>query len=211
MVKGVALITWDTIEGGVVQIKYPDNLNVPNNIVQQIQISHNFSESYIITEEKNWNSISFFNKEKEAIIMLILEKYDDGSDYIPVLEEFNKEIETNANGGVLKEHLKRIYDFSLNVFRTRDEVISKLSNEVAQLRTKEYDVQKKIEKIINSDYLPVKSKIQILLSINDYQTFDDLLASINTSKNWLQKVLNNLVNKDIIEYNKKKKFYHLQF
>ncbi|MBY9006723.1 MAG: hypothetical protein KGD63_08195 [Candidatus Lokiarchaeota archaeon] len=211
MVIGVALIAWDIVEGGVAKIKYPDDLEVPDNIVQQIQISHNFTESYIITEEQNWNSISFFNKEKEVIIMLILEKYDDGSDYIPVLEEFNKEIQTTSEDGVLKEQLKRIYDFSLNVFRTRDEVISKLSNEVANLKTKEYDIQKKFEKIINADHLTVKSKIQVLLSINDYLAFEDLLNSIDTSKNWLLKVLNNLEKDHIIEYNKKKNIYFLQF
>ncbi len=211
MVKGVALIAWDVVEGGVVRMKYPEDVEVPDNIVQQIQISHNFAESYIITEEKNWNSISFFNKDKEAIIMLILEKYDDGSDYIPVLEEFNKELETNAEGELLIQHLKRIYDFSLNVFRTRDEVISKLSNEVAFLKTKEYDIQRKFEKIIEANNLNVKSKVQFLLATNDYLSLKDLQKSINTSPSWLLKVLSTLTKEGIIELNKKKKIYFLKF
>ena len=211
MVKGVALIAWDVVEGGVVRIKYPDNLDVPENIVQQIQISHNFAESHIITEEKNWNSISFFNKDKEAIILLVLEKYDDGSDYIPVLEEFNKELETNTEDELLTQHLKRIYEFSLNVFRTRDEVISKLSNEVALLKTNEYDLKKKFERIIDVDNLNVKSKIQFLLTINDYLSFEDLSKSINTSEKWLLNVLNTLQSDNIIGYNKKKNIYFLNF
>ena len=40
-------------------MKYPENLEIPENIVQQIQISHNFVESHITIEEKNWNSNLF--------------------------------------------------------------------------------------------------------------------------------------------------------
>jgi len=211
MVKGVGLISWDVVEGGTIKMKYPEGLEIPANIVQQIQISHNFTESYIITEEENWNSISFYNEDKELIILLVLEKYDDGQDYKSVLGEFNKVVEKDPKGEQLKEELKRIYDFSLNVFRTRDEVISKLSNEVAHLRTMEYDYQKKFEKIIQSDHLTVKSKIQFLLVTHDYLTFEELQEKIDTSKYWLSKVLVTLIEEDILGFNKDKKSYYLEF
>ncbi|MFO7796229.1 MAG: hypothetical protein R6W84_08750, partial [Promethearchaeia archaeon] len=98
MVKGVALISWDLVEGGTVKMKYPEDLELSENIVQQIQISHNFTESYIINEEENWNSISFYNEHKELIIVLVLEKYDDGQDYKSVLGEFNKAVENDPKG-----------------------------------------------------------------------------------------------------------------
>lgn len=211
MVKGVALIEWDVVEGGSIRMKYPEDLEISPNIVQQIQISHNFTESYIITEEEEWNSISFYNEDKELIILLVLEKYDDGQDYKSVLGEFNKVVEKDPKGEQLKEELKRIYDFSLNVFRTRDEVISKLSNEVAHLRTMEYDYQKKFEKIIQSDHLTVKSRIQFLLVIHDYLTFEELQEKIETSKYWLSNVLDTLLEEDIIGFNKSKKSYYLKF
>ncbi|MBD3195882.1 MAG: hypothetical protein GF317_12545 [Candidatus Lokiarchaeota archaeon] len=211
MVKGVALIQWDVVEGGIVKMKYPDGLNVPENIVQQIQISHNFTESYIITEEKHWNSISFYNEEKQLIILLVLGKYDDGTDYIPVLEEFNKEVETDTEGEQLKAQLERLYNFSLNVFRTRDEVISKLSNEVAQLRTMEYDYKKKFEKITEANNLPVKSKIQFLLAINEFMTLEQFLEKIDATKAWIKKVLKGLETSDIIGFTEKRNAYYLQF
>ncbi|TXT62084.1 MAG: hypothetical protein BAJALOKI3v1_680028 [Promethearchaeota archaeon] len=234
MVKGIGLISWDVVEGGRIKMKYPEDLDIPPNIVQQLQISHNFTESYIITEEENWNSISFYNEDKELIIVLVLEKYDDGQDYKSVLSEFNKAVEketlsllsetsdiegdvkereesADVQGEQLKGELKRIYDFSLNVFRTRDEVISKLSNEVAHLRTMEYDYQKKFEKITRSNNLTVKSKIQFLLVINDYLTFEDLQEKIDTSKYWLSKVLDSLQEERIIGYNAEKESYFLNF
>ena len=211
MVKGVALISWDIVEGGTVKMKYPEDLELSENIVQQIQISHNFTESYIINEEENWNSISFYNEHKELIIVLVLEKYDDGQDYKSVLGEFNKAVEKDPKGKQLQEELRRIYEFSRNVFRTRDEVISKLSNEVALLRTMEYDYQKKFEIITQSNHLTVKGKVQFLLAINDYLTFEQLKQNIETSKYWLLRVLESLQEDEIIGFNNDKKSYYLKF
>ncbi len=190
-------------------MKFPEDLEVLDNAVQQIQISHNFVESYITIEEKNWNSISYYNETREIIIVLVLDKYDDGSDYTVILDEFKKELELELNETELKNHLERIYNLSLNVFRTRDEVIGKLSNQVAQLKTMEYDLKRRFEKISKSDHLKVKSKIQFLLAINDEMTYKELHKLIDTSKNWLDKVLETLTQNKIVGYNDTKDTYYL--
>ncbi len=192
-------------------MKYPPDLTIPDNIVQQIQISHNFVESYITIEETNWNSISYYNEDKEVIIVLILDKYDDGSDFVVILDEFKKELELDLSEENLKEHLERIYNLSLNVLGTRDEVISKLSNELAQLKTSEYDLTKRFDKIAKSDHLKVKSKIQFLLAINEEVKYDQLRKSIDTSKRWLDSVLETLIRNNIIGYDNKKDSYYLMF
>jgi hypothetical protein len=203
------LIKWDEVLGGNIHMKFPENLKVPDNVVQQIQISHNFVESYITIEEKDWNSISYYNENKEIIIVLVLDKYDDGSDYTVILDEFKRELELKLTEAKLKEHLERIYNLSLNVFRTRDEVIGKLSNEVAQLKTSEYDLKRRFEKIAESNHLKVKSKIQFLLAINNEMEYKELRSSINTSKSWLDDVLNTLAKNKIVGYNSKKDSYFL--
>ena len=190
-------------------MKYPLELEVPDNIVQQIQISHNFVESYITIEESNWNSISYYNEDKEIIIVLVLDKYDDGSDFAIILDEFKKELELDLTEEKLKEHLERIYNLSLNVLGTSDEVISKLSNELAQLKTLEYDLTKRFETIAKSDHLKVKSKIQFLLAINDEVKYSELRKSINTSKRWLDSVLETLSKNNIIGYNNRDDTYYL--
>jgi hypothetical protein len=211
MPKGIFLIKFSVIEGGTILMRYPEDLEIPENVVQQIQISHNFTESYIISEEKDWNSISFYNEDKDLVIVLVLNKYDDGNDFIPVLEEFNREIEDHVEGKELKDALEKMYNFSLNVFRTRDEVISKLSNEVASLKTQHYDYEKKFEKIIESDYLTVKGKVQFLLTLNNSLTLEELRNEIDTSKRWLEEVLQTLEKNGIIGYNSKKNTYYLNF
>ena len=190
-------------------MKYPNDVAIPENVVQQIQISHNFVESYITIEEKNWNSISYYNESKEIIIVLVLDKYDDSSDYTVILDEFKKELELELNEDSLKEHIERIYNLSLKVFRTRDEVIAKLSNEVAQLKTLEYDLKKKFAMISKSDHLKVKSKIQFLLAINDEMKYEDIKKSINTSKRWLDSVLDSLSKNKIIKYDSENDSYYL--
>ena len=191
-------------------MKFPEDLDVPDNVVQQIQISHNFVESYITIEEKDWNSISYYNENKEIIIVMVLDKYDVSSDYTGILDEFKKKLELDLTESKLKEQLEQIYNLSLpKVFRTRDEVIGKLSNEVAQLKTSDYDLKKRFEKIAESNHLKVKSKIQFLLAINNEMGYKELKDSINTSKSWLDAVLKTLSENKIISYNSKNDSYYL--
>ena len=140
-------------------MRYPENIEIPDNVVQQIQISHNFAESYITIEDENWNSLSYYNEDKDIIIVLVLDEYDDSQDYFEILDDFKKELELNLSEEKLKRHLKEKYDLSLKAFRTTHEVISKLSNEIAQLKTMEYDLKKKFEKIAQSNHLKVKSML----------------------------------------------------
>ena len=105
MPNGIFLIQWDEVEGGIIYLKYPESLEIPNPVVQQITISHNFTESYIITEEKNWNSVSYYNENKEMIIVLVLSKFDDGNDYLEILEKFNREIDECLFGEKLVDTL----------------------------------------------------------------------------------------------------------
>ena len=191
-------------------MKYPPDLIIPDNIVQQIQISHNFVESYITIEETNWNSISYYNEHKDIIYVIVLDKFDESQDYIGILDDFKKTLELNLTEEELKEHLERTFlEKVLNVFRTRDEVISKLSNQVANLKTSEYDLTKRFEKISKSDHLKVKSKIQFLLAIDEEVKYDYLRKSINTSKRWLDSVLETLAKNNIIGYNNKTDAYYL--
>lgn len=193
-------------------MKYPDDVYIPDNIVQQIQISHNFVESHITIEEKNWNSISYYNEVKDIIFVLVLDKYDESQDYIGILDDFKKTLEFELSEEELQKHIERMFlEKVLNVFRTRDEVIGKLSNEVANLKTKEYDLKTKFDKIVSSDHLKVKSKIQLLLTINDELSFQELNKSIKTSKRWLTSVIETLIKNEIIGYNTLNDTYYLIF
>ncbi len=210
MPNGIFLIRWDEVEGGIIYLKYPENLEIPNPVVQQITISHNFTESYIITEEKNWNSVSYYNENKEIIIVLVLSKYDDGNDYLEILEKFNQEIDLELDEQKLKKHLETMFHISLDAFRTTDEVISKLSNEVAYLKTREYDFEVKFNAITNSNHLSVKGKILFLLAIKDTVSIEDFKKVINTSNRWLFNVLETLVKSETVGYNPEKNSYFLK-
>ena len=115
------MITFDRIVGGEIYLKFPETLEIPINIIQQIQISHNFSESYIITEEKNWNSVSFYNPDKEMVIVLVLDKFDEGNDYLIVLEEFNKDLYKYENEEELKEQEDRLSEEEQTELNTKIE------------------------------------------------------------------------------------------
>jgi hypothetical protein len=212
MVKGVALIEWDVVEGGSLTQKFPEDLVVPENIIQQIQIAHNFTSSYIITEEQNWNSISFYNEGKEIIVLLVLGKYDDGSDYISILDEFNKEIETGTKGEKLRKQLKKIYTHSLDVFRTRDEVVSKLSNEVASLKTDLFKLEQKLDHLFASDIFQLKDKILLLFAQRDFISIKELCRVLgDVSDNKVEKIVKKLQGKNLLIYDEYREAYKLKF
>lgn len=210
MPNGIFLIRWDEVEGGIIYLKYPENLEIPNPVVQQITISHNFTESYIITEEKNWNSVSYYNENKEIIVVLVLSKFDDGNDYIDILEKFNQEIDKLTEEEKLRENLEVMFHISLDAFRTTDEVITKLSNEVAYLKTREYDYEVKFDFITKSNHLPVKSKILFLLTVKDIVKLEEFEKVINTKKQWLLSVLKTLMKNEIVGYNSENDSYYLR-
>jgi hypothetical protein len=210
MPNGIFLIRWDEVEGGIIYLKFPENLEIPNPVVQQITISHNFTESYIITEEKNWNSVSYYNENKEMIIVLVLSKFDDGNDYLEILEKFNLEIDKLTEEEKLKENLEAMFHISLDAFRTTDEVITKLSNEVANLKTREYDYEVRFDYITKSDHLPVKSKILFLLAIKDMVSLEDFKKAIKVNKRWLLSVIETLIKNKVVEYNSEQDSYYLK-
>ncbi|MCK4778724.1 MAG: hypothetical protein KAT57_00990 [Candidatus Lokiarchaeota archaeon] len=210
MPNGIFLIRWDEVEGGMIYLKYPEDLEILNPVVQQITISHNFTESHIITEEKNWNSVSYYNENKEIIIVLVLNEFDDGKDYIKILEKFSEEIDKETNEEKLKENLEAMFHISLDAFRTTDEVITKLSNEVAYLKTREYDFEVKFDFITKSNHLSVKSKFLFLLAIKDTATIEDFEKVIKTSKRWFFSVLETLIRNEVVGYDSKKDFYFLR-
>ena len=210
MPTGIFLIKWDEVIGGTIYMRYPDNLEIPDPIVQQLTISHNFTESYIITKEKQWNSVSYYNENKEMIIVLILGIYDDGKDYLDLLEGFNKELDKEFKEDMLKIRLETMFRSSLEAFRTTDEVITKISNEVAFLRTKEYDIEERFKIIQNSDHLHVKSKILFLLAINDGLSLEEIKNSVKTSTKWLRSVLKTLMTNNIVGYSSNQDIYFIK-
>ncbi|MFO8020554.1 MAG: hypothetical protein R6U96_18170 [Promethearchaeia archaeon] len=208
------MIKWSDIVGGTVYMKYPEDLEIPENVVQQIQISHDFIESNITIKEENWNSLSYSNENKEIVSVLVLDRFDEASDYKSILEEFSNELDMDLTEEELEERLEKFFKSSLNAFRARDEVISKLSNELADLKNFEYEINKKIEFLTSKKFLDVKTKIMLLLLIHEELSFDHIKARIETSERWLTKVIKKLERMDLIDSHKRKdedKKYYLTF
>jgi len=126
-----------------------------------------------------------------------------------VVEEFNRELEKGLSKEELLKQMKRC--LNIDVFRTRDEVISKLSNEVAQLKMLEYDYERKFKFLTSLDILSVKGKVLILLAANESLSFNQIKNHIKTSKKWLESVIETLIKNNLIGYSKERDAYFLKF
>jgi len=192
-------------------MRFPDDLDIPDNVVQQIQISHNFTESYIITEEKTWSSVSTYNPETEIIVVLVLEKFDDGNDFTIVLEEFNKELKKEIKEEDLERHLESLFKLSLTVFRARDAVFTKLSNEMAELKMKVFFYERRFNKALQSEQLDDKSTILYLLSMNDELNVEEISKLMGSQVETVKAIVDDLENKNVIAYDPKKDVFYLKF
>ena len=52
MPNGIFLINWDVVEGGTIYLKYPETLEIPDPVVQQITISHNLLNLILLQKRK---------------------------------------------------------------------------------------------------------------------------------------------------------------
>ncbi|MBN1802777.1 MAG: hypothetical protein JW891_14810 [Candidatus Lokiarchaeota archaeon] len=202
------LIKWDQIKGGVVWLKYPEDLAISDNVVQQIEISHNFIESYISIKALGWNSISYCNEKKEITIVLVLSDYDDSSDYLICVEEFNKSLDDKIlNKAQLLEKMKDA--LNMKVFRTTEEVISKISNEWSTTKMKLFELEGKIEDILKTEVLSVKGRILMALLVNSSLKLGEIKRIAKTSTKWTQTVLEDLIKNRLVSFSKGDKTYSL--
>jgi len=205
---GMFLLKWDTIKGGVVWLQYPKDIDISINAVQQIQISHNFIESFITIQEKGWNSISYYNELEEVIIVLILNDFDDSKDYMVCVEAFNNHLGKGLSEAELVEHLEKA--LNMKVFRTTEEVMTKLSTEWSNSKTKLHDIEAVIREILDMDILSVKGKIILSLIVNSELTFKEIRKEAKTSKKWTENVVNTLMKNKIVGYNNDSNTYFLR-
>jgi len=74
-----------------------------------------------------------------------------------------------------------------------------------------YDLEKGIEKILNSNQLTIKSRILFLLATNDQLSYNDIKKQVKTSKRWLESVIESLLKDKIIAYNSTNSTYFLLY
>ncbi len=199
MPQGLVLISWDEFEGAQVAFKEPPELDIPEPIIQHIQISHNLISSWMITQEEGFNGLSYYNQNHGYVILLVLEKHDEGQDYKTIVEQINDFLDTKPDPGQIESELKKIYALTFSVYRARESVMLKLANEVADLSMKIYDFQRNIEVIIKNTR-DTSTRILLYLVLHEPVSFEDLLKEVSVSPAWLRSRLNVLEEQKLIMF-----------
>ena len=98
-------------KGGYIDNIFPEEIEVPDVIVQQIQISHNFTESYIVTQTEEWKSVSIYNTELEYVIVVALDDTEDEQIFKELLTHFDKELREGISRKEMSKWLENFYVF----------------------------------------------------------------------------------------------------
>ena len=200
MPRGLFLISWDAYAGGAVLFKHPEVLEVPENVVQQLQISHNFIESIQFLSTGLMSTLSYFNMEKQVIIALVLSENEEPQDFYEILNGINRIISEaeNLDSPVFFNELRTIYDLSQHVFKAREQVMLNLANQIAQLKERQAEFNARIDYLLKIETDPEK-KVLYLFFNEERLTIDQIVNTLNISKEKLQDIVKNLEEKELIQ------------
>lgn len=201
MPEGIFIIDFDEFEGGVVTLKYPDKKEfaVPDNIVQMLQISHNFVPGLMQVREGGFSALSYGNESIHKVIVLVLNKYEDSEDFKDIITQLNEIAEKNKDGHEeLLDGVKRIFELSQSVFKAREAVMLKLAQEVAELKNKEADVKNALKFLMERER-STKGKILLYLMINGPSTFQDMCEFFKIIPARMKIVLQTMKKENLVE------------
>lgn len=199
MPQGLVLISWDEFEGAQVAFKEPGNLDIPEPIIQHIQISHNLISSWMITQEEGFNGISYYSPDHGYVILLVLDKHDDGQDYKTIVEQINDFLVNKPDEGQIASELKKIYALTFSVYRARESVLMKLAQEVADISMQQHDLHRNIDVIIKNTR-DSSTRILLYLALHEPTSFEDLLKEVPVSPAWLRSRLGLLEEQKLVMF-----------
>ncbi|MHA1473674.1 MAG: hypothetical protein ACTSQ5_00660 [Promethearchaeota archaeon] len=162
MPEGIFIIDWDEYEGGVISLKYPENLDIPANFVQLLQISHSFNPGIMNIKEEGFNGLSLGNEELQKVTVLVLTRFEDAEDFKEILSLIN-DVVAKHSGDNLLEEIERLFMTSQSVFKAREAVLNKLANEVNSLKNIEIDIRQSMDWFIRHETNSPKKKILFIL------------------------------------------------
>lgn len=200
------MIEFDEFEGAMVSLKYPEEIDIPINAIQQIHVSHTFSPGIIFLREQNLNAVTYGNEENAKIVVLLLDKYEDGEDFreiVAVLNDILREIE---DPDVLSSELERIYTMSQHVFKAREAVLDKMAKEIQELKNKELDIHAALRYLMKNEKNQLYRLIHALMVLGPMSLLQLTDATL-IPKPQIQPLLNELEQMNYIE--NRDGIYHL--
>ncbi|MBN2155449.1 MAG: hypothetical protein JW776_05365 [Candidatus Lokiarchaeota archaeon] len=201
---GLVIIQWDSYQGAMEFFKYPQEFEVSNEHIQQIQISHNFISSVMLHRDEEANVISFYNDSHKKVIALFLSKLENGQDYYKVIERFDKVLLESQDLPFEKliKKLIEVYDYSFSIINAREEVMLYLAERVSALTEVEHDFNKRLAFLLEfMNERQINEKILITLILHKELPTGELyqLIQTNLSKSTFYKSLRDLESQKYIK------------
>lgn len=205
MPEGILIIDWDEFEGGYVSFKHPD-IQIPDNLVQLLQISHSFNPGTITIQEDAFHAISIGSESLQKVIVLILSPFEDANDFTEIMAAITRVVNQNINDiEIMHQELKKIYSLSHSVFKAREAVLKKLTTEVTYHKNRELDLKRSLQWLrLQDDRL----EFQVILFLLEHRgaSYEEIMKELNTNISTLDEILQRLEKNKIIE--KKDQNYH---
>ena len=96
-----------------------------------------------------------------------MRKFEDANDFNAIIENMNKAVSKFHEESELETELRHLYKLSQSVFKAREAVLTKLANEVTELKNREIDMNQSLEWLIQAETDIQKKLIFLLLRYGD--------------------------------------------
>jgi hypothetical protein len=192
------VIEFDEFEGAMVSLKYPEEIEIPINAIQQIHVSHTFSPGIIFLREQDLNAVTYGNEENAKIVVLLLDKYEDGEDFREIIDILNNVLRENEDVELLSGELERIYTMSQKVFKAREAVLDKMAKEIQELKNKELDINAGLRYLMKNEVNHLYRPIHALMLLGPL-SLSKIIEYTSLEQEELLPILSELENMNYIE------------
>lgn len=198
MPRGLAVIDWDEFEGGYVAYKFPTAIQIPENLIQLLQISHSFNPGSLTIREGNFQALSIGIVELQKVIVLILNPYEDASDFREILMSIKDSISDFTDPTLINHQLEKFYILSQSVFKAREAVMTKLMGEITQLKNRDVDVQRSLDWLIITES-DMNRRILLYLIRYGNKKIDEIAEYLGISKDQVVVMCDALSDENLVE------------
>jgi uncharacterized membrane protein len=200
MPKGLFLVSWDSYAGGTLLFKHPESLDVPESVIQQLQISHNFIESIQAISTELMSTLSYSNVEKQLVMALVLKEGEESQDFYEILNGLNRLISEaeDLENPMLFNELRTIFDLSQYVFKAREQVMINLANQITELKEQQAETKTKFQYLFDNETDDEK-KVLLYFFLENRAIVNEIVEATKLSKEKVMEIIEKLEDKETIE------------
>jgi hypothetical protein len=202
------------LEGAIITSQYPTDIEINMNNVQTIDVAHSFNKEspWIVVEDKGFKAVSYYNEALLKSIALVLHPNEVPSNFVKFLEQLAEFVLPVQDESAINRRLQESFSLVQAEIPVTEVVLLNFANEIQQLKERAMDLNIQIRGIMELA-TEISTKILLYLLVSDGGSTEEKIvgdfASMSYKKDQVMIALAGLLEKKLVDFQKKDKKYSL--